>query len=750
MTSGIALTIRARSNARKRVQKDSRPIRRPWHGLDIIAYLLLAVLMAPPLAETFDLTLLTAAPSRWLQWHQGLFSNWKFGAPYAILNAATFALHFYLAALGLTPVVAQHIATKLPLIAGALLDGVLLGHLAPSHLARRMRAAWLLSPVVLWVAAGQPQVEPLSAAGLLLALLLARRRRFGLAAFVAIIGASFEYYPLAYFVVPLLFSASLTGRVRWEAIWRTGAGAAIGLLVGFPQVLFSSVGRQSVVAGLVSTQTAGPSAAVKSRSVWFVVNRLSGFAGTPWVELFVLAAGTIVLITLVRQGHTFSYNLGVSCTATIVLLSVILDPESLPQFSAITALGLLLLVITTGIPLSLAVLLPLPGLLSWFVHDPWTQFTSDVNPTGLAHIWTGFPTSHSAYVALGAMYALGVLGVATLAMASAWWRPRGSPGPYATSLPPSHRSGLAGIFVGGIVAAYLSGLALQATVVTGLTGSKPATLFDAPQLLYMESLPSRVVRSRESVAVSLGSRGEAMMQAAKRAGSAQRQGWEVLLMAPKAVFTESKVGAATQTFSVPSEPLRRALRAKGVRISGWLVTLLVHHRGIRASLTDFSLQIGPSYLRPVSASPVLPHWEFATFVVPTQELVTGNGLEVVGSAGPDRHTYANGPDSGRAYLRILPAIEEVNLTVGARTVPSPVIATPAGLAIESRAFAFRRAGVSPATCQLIDCAGLQLAIRWPAYPWHPDLMNWLLVLLASVGVLSTSAFAVVTLILIRR
>lgn len=142
----------------------------PRRAADILAYLFLALLLTPALAHSFDLTLLTAEPSRWLQWHQNLFEYWKFGAPYALLDAGTFCMHFFLAALGLTPVVAQHVATKIPLIAAGLLDGVLLSKLAPSHLSRRVRSAWLLSPVVLWVAAGQPQVEPLSVACLLLAL----------------------------------------------------------------------------------------------------------------------------------------------------------------------------------------------------------------------------------------------------------------------------------------------------------------------------------------------------------------------------------------------------------------------------------------------------------------------------------------------------------------------------------------------------------------------------------------------------
>jgi len=724
----------------------------PRPAADILGYLFLALLLAPALAHSFDLTLLTAEPSRWLQWHQNLFEYWKFGAPYALLDAGTFCLHFYLAALGLTPVVAQHLATKIPLIAAGLLDGVLLSRLTPDHLSRRVRSAWLLSPVVLWVAAGQPQVEPLSVACLLLALYFARRRRptlathlvprrhLALAAFVAVIGANFEYFPVAYFVVPVLLCVSLTGRERWEVALRTFVGAVAGLIVGFPEAFLSAADRHSLLTGLAGTQQIGPAAPLKVTSMWYLFAHLNLVSDIipHWFEIFVGVSLLVVLIAVVRQGHRFSEELATTVVAITIILSIVLEPESLPQFSAIAAMALLLLVISVGVSLWLAVLLPVAGLASWFFQDPWVQFTADVNPTGKAHVWSGIPTLNLIPTESGAVYAFGLLAVAALSFCYALRRvdadvrPRRRVDMVGSD---SRRAGVGAIGIGSIISIYLAVLGGQAAIAAGLTGATPRALFDAPNLLYNQPFPLHVKMSGGDLELAAVSKTTGIAAADVRS-----------------VISVNGVGTTTRSFKVPARFVHAVAGGDGITISTWAVTLLAHHDLSSPSLTDTGLEVAGQRLAPVAVSAVLPHWEFVTFVVPTNDMLDDGTDPVVGRSGPNPETFLNGPKTGIPYMRVVPLTGRALITLDHRVMRVPMATNSIGLLrvqIPLWQSGPRRITVPIGLCRLADCSTLVDLVQWPSVPWEPGLNDWRLIVLA-LGATLVSAGIVFATIRISR
>jgi hypothetical protein len=722
-------------------------IRFPWNALDVMGYLILAICIAPAIAHTFDLTLLTAEPSRWLQWHQNLFTSWKFGTPYAVLNASTFCAHFYLAAIGLTPVVAQHVATKIPLVAAGLLAGVLLAKLAPTHISRRVRAAWLLSPVVLWVVAGQPQVEPLSIACFLSAMYLARprlvttakhsraKRRLALAAFVAVIGANFEYFPVAYFVVPVLLFASLRGKDRWEVAWRTLAGAVAGVVVGFPQALLSSTDRHNLLTGLAGTQQTGPESPVKITSSLYLFAHLRTASSLVrfWPELFVCASLVLILIAIIRQGPRYTEELAMTVVAVIVLLSILLDPQSLPQFSAIAMMALLLFVIALDAGLWLALLLPVAGLASWFFQDPWTQFSADVNPTGIAHVWVGIPTSNWIATELGSIYSLGLLGVAAISFARALQqtgteekvRDRSAGSNYSRTL----SAGTIGLL--GLMSVYMATLGAQAAIVTGVTGSTPRALFDAPSLLYNQPFPLDVKRGNGYLEL------EALDKTNGGVAAAQVQ----------SVISVDDVGIALHSFRLARRSLSKVTSSQGIAVSAWSVTLLAHHEVSRPSLTDSYLKVGGQRISPVDASAVLPHWEFVTFALPTRFLRDESGLPFVGRSGPNTATYLNGSRSGVPYMRVVPLAGTVPIVVDHQPTRVSISADKVGLLrIESPLWrsGLQQIRVPSSMCRLVDCSTFVNLVQWPPIPWEPALSDWRILVLAMSAILITAGIVFVT------
>ena len=735
LTTGLQIQPSSKNSSSSSRRANSRRI--SWRRVtpDIAVFFALCLVLAPAIAESFDLTLLTADPSRWLQWHQNLFTNWKFGAPYAVLNATSFCLHFYLAALGFTPVVAQHVATKLPLIAAALGDGVLLSKLAPARVARKVRAGWLLSPVVLWVAAGQPQVEPLSALGLLLALYLARRGHLAFASCIAVVGASFEYYPIAYFAVPILLCASLSGTERLKAAARTFFGALIGLLVAFPEALFSSSDRGYIIGGLQSTARTGANAPLQARSIWFPLRHFISAPrfGRLWIEVFAAIVMTILITSIVTM-RSYSDELAVAVVAVVVILSVIFEPESLPQFSAIAALGLFLLVGAVNLPVSIAALLPLPGLISWFAQDSWTQFTADVNPQALAHVWSGFPTSYALYVGLGTVFAFGLLAVCAFVLVHLW-------SPVAQSRQPPTRPfgtqkwrGFVAIALAGACSAYLGVLGVQGSLAAGILGPRPSSLFDAPELLYTETLPTSVKIGGQHIRIKLDEAARNAAQAASRRSGLPRLSL-ALVGLPRVLSGVNGVGATSHQF-VLADRTNRLRNQRGVSVSACLVTLLVHHHLVQASSRDTALQIGGSIFAPAAASPVLPHWEFASFVVPSQVLGSSSAFRLLGRSWSDNEAFVNGPRRGVAYNSVSPYAGLVTLGLAHGSINAPIISGAAGLEIALPSPLIPSQISTPRSlCSIVDCSSLGVAITWPQVPWSPSLTNLDLLVMAAFAVL---------------
>lgn len=449
-----------------------------------------AVLM-PVTANPFDIALITGTANSWLSWHVPLFLFWKFGADYAFANVAAVCAARVLSTVGLSVPTATHIAFKLMLIVAYVLSAIALWNLALElrpRLAVPLVTMWLLSPAVIWVAAGHAQIEPVASALTLLSLWMLIQKRWLLAGVICGLGVGFEYVPLVALIT--LAILMMSGRARWPAGLRFAVGLVTSLAVSFGPLVATSVARESFMGGLIGNATArGAAINVKPGSVWYLAGPPAhiSFIESHWLFMLVGVAVAVTVIGTIasRRG---SLAAPFAAAGVILVTATIIDPTTLVQFAVLALTGLCLVALDVDIAVALVFLPPVITVVAFTFSGPVYTYLEDSDPqvfAQLAHLLPQTPTSPQTYAGLATVAM--VLEVIVLVI----WAVR-SPRLSATTrtMDPSRppRSGPSSVGVRAVVALEVSALLMavswtaQAQVWSHLVGAYPGDLFDTPFL----------------------------------------------------------------------------------------------------------------------------------------------------------------------------------------------------------------------------------------------------------------------------
>ncbi|MDA8399422.1 MAG: glycosyltransferase 87 family protein [Actinomycetota bacterium] len=354
-----------------------------WAGW--VAYVLAGCALLPTAAYSYDEGGLLGGAFKWLHYGLPLFGASKFGANLTIVALLAEGLrHLFLMTGLMSGVAALHIAWKVPLLLANVFTVISLCRLARRW--GRPRAArfgylWLANPAAFWVAAGHGQIEPLTVMTTIVGLDLLLCRRPIVAGLVIAFGAGLEYFPLAVLVggFVLLWRRELS----LTALLRATAATAGGLLIWFGPLVLSVIDRAGLTEALgQSIGTTRGTALPESPyglSVWSLVPNGSEPPTVLVAILFLAACALVLAWGLVGPGRRLRpERTAVSVVGGLLIVSVLADPISSPQFAVIAGGGLFLLALAVELPVVVAAALPVAGIAVYLVEQsPWIFFQDE-------------------------------------------------------------------------------------------------------------------------------------------------------------------------------------------------------------------------------------------------------------------------------------------------------------------------------------------------------------------------------------
>lgn len=355
----------------------------PWSLLGV-AYVLLNALLVPTAAYSYDEAGLVGAANDWLRWGLPLVNASKVGVDVPVLGLLAEALAHAIRLTGLVSgVAAIHIAYKLPLLVANVFCAVSLARLAERFGVRRpamVALLWLFNPVSFWVAAGHGQIEPLSVLAAVSSFDLLLSGYPAAAGMLCALGAGVEYFPLAVAAAAVFLVAHR--RLSLGAFGHYLAGLVIGLVACFAPLLISSTLRAGTFAAfggaVAPTHVAhGSPSSPWGFSVWFLPPRLE-IPPAPVLAAIalLLAAGVLAQATFaVRRRALEPERAACGVVGLLLVLTVIVNPVTSPQFALIAGGGLFLLAVAFGLSLWAAAFIPFAGLFTYFLYEsPWVFF----------------------------------------------------------------------------------------------------------------------------------------------------------------------------------------------------------------------------------------------------------------------------------------------------------------------------------------------------------------------------------------
>lgn len=409
---------RARSRWRKVRDRVAAVLRaKPWVLWLVVAivYLALNALLVPTASNAYDEAGLLGGANDWLRYGLPLFYFSKTGGEVDLLGILAEAVSTAIRTTGLASgVAAVHIAYKLPLLAANLGCAVSLTRLARRFGSSRPELVgllWLFNPVGFWVAAGHGQIEPLSVFAAVASLDLLLAGRPGVAGMLCAFGAGIEYFPMAVGLAAVLLVVH--HRVQLRSFGRFVVGFTAILLASFAPVLaggarFTSALR-AFAGGVSAAHAAGaPPVSPYGLSIWFLAPKPALPTRAELVAVAVLLLALVVAhaLLVVQRRAVDPERVALGVVASLMVLTVVLDPITNAQFALIVAGGLFLLAIAYRLPWWVAVLVPLAGLCTYLVYEsPWLFFL-DFWAQRPIHLPT-LPTSSFAAIVLARGFTLG-------------------------------------------------------------------------------------------------------------------------------------------------------------------------------------------------------------------------------------------------------------------------------------------------------------------------------------------------------
>lgn len=361
-------------------------------ALVIAVELILLMPIVWNVSEPMDLGSFTGNSVYMETFHFSPFFLWKFGLDLLSIGAQAQGLASVLHMLGLSLFRSFLISWKLEVIAALAATGILIIELSHAFGFRRGRLlaiGFLLNPAIVWCVFGYSEQEVIALMFFLAALLAAKKNKLFLAGLSVGMGAGIEYWPLAAAVVILL---ATLGTERWiRNFMKFSVGAAATLVLNFFPLLagiqaggelFKTVNPTSPVAGV----TTGP---LIPFSLWIVGYHQVAYR--VWLPIFAVFIISTCLVSLIRirkiwtsaspHGEAARWTVSLKAGGTILVFAVLLDPQSLAQFSVIAIAGIVLLIIATnGEPM--LTLAPSLAVISYVSFVPFAS-----SWTGVAGAW---------------------------------------------------------------------------------------------------------------------------------------------------------------------------------------------------------------------------------------------------------------------------------------------------------------------------------------------------------------------------
>lgn len=346
----------------------------------MLIHIVLAIVLVPVTAQTFDLLGLTGGSEAWVRWGFSPFYSSKFGFIVTILGVGAQGIRLCFEKLGFSGVAAQNIGWKLPLVTANLLSaglifriGIKFGHSRP-HIPAMI---WLLSPVSIWVAAGHGQLEPLTIVSILGAIFLMLDGRLIWSGIITGIGVGIEYVPIL--VVLALFIVFITGNLDFRRLVSFGVAFTLTLVGNFLPFFTWARNSSGLVGGLHSSYAVTASkvsdlAAAASPSIWSFVPG----EGSWWILLYaVLVICMMVMgVVVARRNRSRVVEAGVAVACVCLIGLPLMDPGSLPQFADLSLAGFCVLAATFSVPSALIIFAPVFGLASGLLHVYGGNFDS--------------------------------------------------------------------------------------------------------------------------------------------------------------------------------------------------------------------------------------------------------------------------------------------------------------------------------------------------------------------------------------
>lgn len=367
-------------------------------------------------AEVPDTTAMTSGIINSLRWGFPLFYLWKFGTDLFTLGAISQGVSLTLHSWGLSQGKSLLVSWKLPLIASAIGSAYILTRLSNHVLynkKNKLLFVFLISPATLLVSAAYGEVEILALLTLLLAIMLFIEDKWILGAIVTAAGVGIEYWPIVALIAPIILSVG-SRKVRVKKSITMLFAFSVTLVTVFAQDVYTVTNlsqiKKTVTPVTTYHGTIGPSYPL---SIWYFGNR--AFAYKNWIYLFVIMSLVAIIIGSISayrcHDKTSSYRVLLGTTGGILILSVLLDPRSLAQFSLILIAGGLLIFMALDLDPIIVSLLGL-GSLTFITYAPLRSSWSGVNLFGALQSWspgsslflTGFFTSVTITVALSILF----------------------------------------------------------------------------------------------------------------------------------------------------------------------------------------------------------------------------------------------------------------------------------------------------------------------------------------------------------
>lgn len=578
--------------------------------------LVISFFLVPVTSNPFDFAAINGTAVSSLSFRTPLFLNWKFGANYAFLNLLEACGGRVLSSIGFTLPAAMHISVKLALVLGSLAAAFCLrklGQRINSQSSDLMTFLWLISPSVIWVSAGHAQIETVSIGALFGSLVLLSFEQWAWAGMLAGIGIGFEYIPLAAAAAVVVLWLRKT--INFGDVLRFSGGLLSALIVCFAPIIRNSIGFASISSGLISHATAqGAQVDLKPGSIWSIsgLNGISGSLTSHWYLVFAILSIFVVLISA-RSRHK---NTEIAAVGVILVLSTILDPTTLPQFSVIALAGLLLIGTVFYVPLTFVTVPPILTYISYFLTTSLYVFFEDTDPSVSQHLNQLLPWLPVNYRFSDVLATLSMdMEIVVLVIVVLQILDRGS-----SLLRIQSRKGFVTkdrffsmsmtILTCLILFAYL----IQPALLNGIFGRNPQQLFDTPYLITQRRAVNFQLNNAATYATFHTEFDSQLISAAEGSGKYAHGAIDFL---PRTLYSQPSVGGRLlkPELKLPMSSLN--LGTNGIHAKTILIQLLIHNRNwtVPSKVSTLSATSNVGTVTQLYSNYIVPTWASATFSV---------------------------------------------------------------------------------------------------------------------------------------